>query len=250
MPPCDICLEPKCLSRGGPGTCDCANCAKREECPRHLRPTVRITSRCTQSCAHCCFECGPERSEHMSPATASDVARFARSNGVRRMNIMGGEFFCNPDWETVLATLFCSVEHVRLVTNGDWAGSKKTRDKVAAFLIGRDNIHVAIACDKWHTNAHIDTAQKACSKAGVPHHVASHEDDTGCVPAGRHRFGMDNVYSMFSCWCRKPDRMYTFLVDEEGLVSKCPFGIWTYDRIDRYLDGGFKERFKQFHSAW
>lgn len=211
---------------------------------------MRITLECTQKCAHCCFECAPGMGSHMSPAIAADVARFAGSNGVRRMNVMGGEFFCNPDWEAVLEALFGSVDHARLVTNGDWAGPKAMRDRVVGFLSGRDNVHVALSFDKWHTNRHVAAAEKALKAAAVPFVRADMEDNTGSVPVGRHWLEMDNIYSMFSCWCHKPDRMYTFLIDEEGLISKCPFGMWTYDRIGHYLDGGFRERFKQFHSAF
>jgi hypothetical protein len=181
---------------------------------------------------------------------AAKVAQFVKSNGIGRLNVMGGEFFCNPDWEEILATLFASVGYVRLVSNGDWAGLAKLQKQVIGFLANYANIHVALSFDKWHTNKHVETAMKACADAGIPHIRADREDDTGSVPVGRHQFEMDTVYGMFSCWCHKPDRKYTFLVDEEGLISKCPFGMWTYDRISLYLDGGFRERFKQFHGAF
>jgi hypothetical protein len=187
----------------------------------------------------------------MTPAMAAKVAQFVKSNGIDRLNVMGGEFFCNPNWEEVLDTLFASAGHVRLVSNGDWAGLAKLRKQVIGFLTGRDNIHIALSFDKWHTNKHVKAAKKACVDANIPHIQADKEDDTGSVPIGRHKFEMsDSPYGMFSCWCHKPDRKYTFLVDEEGLISKCPFGIWTYDRIDHYLDGGFRERFKQFHGTF
>jgi hypothetical protein len=186
----------------------------------------------------------------MAPEMAAKVARFVKSNGIDRLNVMGGEFFCNPDWEEVLATLFASAGHVRLVSNGDWAGSAKSRKQVTGFLAGRANVHVALSFDKWHTNRHVEAAEKACADAGILHIRADREDDTGSVPVGRHQLEMDTVYGMFSCWCHKPDRKYTLLVDEEGLISKCPFGMWTYDRIDHYLEGGFRERFKQFHGAF
>jgi hypothetical protein len=186
----------------------------------------------------------------MTPETAVKVAQFVKSNRIGRLNVMGGEFFCNPDWEEILAALFASAEHVRLVSNADWAGSAKSRKQVINFLADHDNIHVALSFDKWHTNKHVAAAKEACAKAGIPHIRADKEDNTGSVPVGRHELEMDTVYGMFSCWCHKPDRKYTLLVDEEGLISKCPFGMWTYDRIDHYLEGGFRERFKQFHGAF
>ncbi len=254
-PPCDICLEPKCLAVGGPGSCDCAACAKRDVCPRQLRPTVRITTRCTQSCAHCCFACGPKRTEMMSVGTARDVARFVRANGVRRLNVMGGEFLCNPHWEEILEILAETVEPLamRLVTNGDWAGGAKTRRRVVDFIKAHGSIYMALSHDKWHTNRHIAAAERALAKAGIVHFRATKEEgDSPPVPAGRAEFGAaaDSSYGFMGCYCFAPDRKYHFLIDEEGLISKCPVGIWTYDRIGHYLDGGFRDRFKQFHGVF
>lgn len=251
--PCDICLERKCLMPDGPGSCNCETCDKRDVCPRQLRPTIRITTRCTQECAHCCFECGPRRKERMAPSVAADVARFVKSNGVRRLNVMGGEFFCHPGWEEILGILAGSVGELamRLVSNGDWAGNAKLRKRVVDFLAAHQSIYLALSKDEWHTNRHVETARKACGKAGIVCVVAPKEEsEAPPVPVGRHIFGIDSMLGMFSCYCWAQDRRYHFLIDEEGLISKCQFGLWTYDRIGLYLDGGFRERFKQFHGAF
>lgn len=189
----------------------------------------------------------------MSPQVAKDVARFAVANGVRRLNVMGGEFFCNPDWEAVLGTLAGAVGRsaLRLVSNGDWAGNAKLKKRVVEFLGEHGSIYVALSNDQWHTNRHIAAASSALKKAGIIFFTATEEEgNSPPAPVGRHRFQMDSSFSMFSCWCGGPERKYQFLVDEEGLISKCPLGIWTYDRIGHYLDGGFRERFKQFHGVF
>lgn len=236
---------------GGPGSCNCATCDKRKVCPRQLRPTVRITLKCTQQCRHCCYASSPDHDEHMSVAIAADVAKFVGANGIRRLNVMGGEFFCNPDWQGVLELLCGSVESVRLVTNGDWAGKAELRRKVIDFLAAHDNTYLALSHDKWHTNRHVSTAERTCKDADIICIISTKEEgDSPPAPVGRHEFEMDSIYSMFGCWCGAPDRRYSFLVDENGMISKCPFGIWTYDRIGHYLEGGFRERFKQFHSAF
>jgi len=252
-PPCDICLERKCLAPGGPGTCKCDSCDKKDMCPRRLKPTIRITTKCTQKCAHCCFECDPRKNDHMTPAMAGDVAKFVVANEISRLNVMGGEFFCNPDWEDVLNTLASTVGPVamRLVSNGDWAGGSKLRRRVIDFLKSHDSIYLALSYDKWHTNKHVDKAKEACDKAEVPYVVATKErSESPPIPVGRHSLAMDSVFGMFSCYCHAPDRMYEFLIDEGGLISKCPFGIWTYDKVGNYLNGGFRSRFKQFHGAF
>lgn len=88
--PCDICIDEPCK---GEKNCDCDNCEKKEECPRKLSATIRITMQCTQSCGHCCFECSPETKTHMSTEQAEKVSRFLRNNHFHYANVMGGEFF-------------------------------------------------------------------------------------------------------------------------------------------------------------
>jgi len=189
----------------------------------------------------------------MTAATASDVARFVKSNGVRRLNVMGGEFLCHLGWEEILGILAGSVGELamRLVSNGDWAGGAKLRRRGVDFLAAHQSIYVALSLDEWHTNRHVEAARKACEQAGIVCVMAPKEEsESPPVPVGRHIFGIDSMLGMFGCYCHAPDRKYHFLVDEEGLISKCQFGIWTYDRIGHYLDGGFRERFKQFHGAF
>jgi len=44
--------------------------------------------------------------------------------------------------------------------------------------------------------------------------------------------------------------MYKFLIDENGDIYKCPYGIWKYDNIKDYVDGGFDKRFKEMGMAF
>ena len=70
----------------------------------------------------------------MSISTAIDVNAFLINNGMRDINLMGGEFFCNPYLENNMNVLIKGLKIVRLVTNGDWAGNEFLKKKVIKFL--------------------------------------------------------------------------------------------------------------------
>lgn len=120
MKRCDICIEEKC---DGKKNCNCSECAHLKECPKKLHPTIRITNRCTQKCEHCGFSSSPTSSRMMTKEQSLLVSQFLKTNEIDYINVMGGEFFCNPEWEEVLENLISPVNIMRLVTNGDWATS-------------------------------------------------------------------------------------------------------------------------------
>jgi len=180
----------------------------------------------------------------MSLDVAREVSRFLVSNNISYINIMGGEFFLHPEWFDVISTLCDGVEVVRIATNGDWVETESERVKQLA------NSHLiifAISKDRWHTNKNVAAAEEFCSRNNIPHRVATEEQtkEESVVPVGRSRFEY-NLYGSFSRYCGKPDRKYSFLINEEGIISKCPFGAWEYADVSEYLDGGFSERFKEF----
>lgn len=248
---CDYCIEEEC---GGDriGRCDCDHCDKLESCPKVLRPTIRITTRCTQACGHCCYGSSPKRSEMMTVETARLTARFLDANGIWYASIMGGEVFCNPDWEAIVSILCTGREYVRLVTNGDWVGT----DFLDRLTSHRDILNVAISNDKWHSNANVEAAAAECDAKGFRYCVADPEvenDDNVIAPIGRGEYHY-GLFSMFACYCHNPEKHYTFLIDEDGLIYKCGFGVWDYADVGDYVDGGFAARFKEFnrtfYKAW
>jgi len=161
---------------------------------------------------------------------------------------MGGEFFCNPDWYEIFSILSKDVLTVRIVTNGDWADNP---EKVLEFMSNHPQCYMCISKDKWHTNEWVAKAHDLCEAHGIIHKLATDEETTpeSIVPVGRSRFEY-NFYSTFANYCSKPDRKYTFLIDEEGEIYKCGFGAWAYANVKEYINGGFSKRFKSFNRLY
>ena len=264
---CEICLTEECK---GKYNCNCMQCKhaitpqNRERwglrlgppgvvcSARMLKPTIRITRKCTQSCQHCCFTCSPKCADMMTVETAITVANFLHANKIGYANIMGGEFFCNPEWKDILSVILPFVWHARLVTNSDWAASQCCAEDVINFLMPySDRITVALSEDKWHTNKNVCRATALLKDVGLDFYSATEDQtsDDSIVPTGR---GSDHygLYSSFATYCHKPDRMYDFLIDEDGEIYKCSFGAWDYANVNEYQEGGFAARFKEFNKIF
>lgn len=65
---------------------------------------------------------------------AEKIAAFVKNNGVRHLNLMGGEFFCNKDWFEIFDKLISSTKFARIVTNGDWVNSDDTKTKLKQLV--------------------------------------------------------------------------------------------------------------------
>jgi len=37
---------------------------------------------------------------------------------------------------------------------------------------------------------------------------------------------------------------------DQGEIYKCGFGVWDYDNISRFTEGGFAKRFKEFNTKF
>ena len=248
--PCNICLEETC---GGKHDCNCKTCKLRNECYRFLHATVRITNRYTQKCEHCCFSSHPDSNIMMTVEMSEKIATFVKKNDIRLLNLMGGEFFCNPDWFEIFSNLVGATRKARIVTNGDWVKSPKVKEKLLAFIekYGK-KVNFSISKDRWHTNENVEAAGEFFKDAGAKYNIATEEETTehSIVPVGRSALGGGTYYSMFSCYCHSPKEMYSFLIDENGDIYKCSFGILQYANVEEYLDGGFDERFKEFNKVF
>lgn len=248
--PCDYCIEEECGGGKKMHQCDCDKCANVDKCNKVLWPTIRITTKCTQSCGHCLYECSPESSKMMTISMARKIAKFLKVNHINIITIMGGEFFCNPDWKEIIPILCENVRYCRLVTNGDWAA--KDADAVLDVLKPLDDIlKISISKDHWHTNKHVKKAIKACKDADLRYNVTSEEEDNdeNIIPVGRGQFHY-GMYAMFGTYCHQSEHKYHFLIDEEGDIFKCGAGIWNYTDVDSNMKGDFAAIFKKFNQAF
>lgn len=250
MRPCDICIDPQCK---GKRNCHCETCSKTDRCPRYLgvKPTIRITRKCTQACTHCLSECSPKCTEVMSLETARHISTFCKSNNIRRAEVMGGEFFCHPQWQEILDVVGAGLDQIRLVTNGDWADDKKLAAQVISFLLQHDQYYVAISKDQWHSNRHVQAAADQLREADIIHIMADNVlKPDGLIPLGRARFEF-GFYSMFNAYCCHPDVKYNLLIDERGEIFRCPGGsMFRYACVQDHQGGGFAETFKKFNTTF
>lgn len=247
--PCDLCIEQKCEKVG---KCNCKTCKSKDCCPKYLglQVTIRITTKCTQSCSHCCYSSSPKSNDFMTVEMSEQIGLFLKNNPIYYINLMGGEIYCHPQYQQILKNLIPNVQIARIVSNGDWAND---HPEFAEFISQFPNAYVSISKDKYHTNKHIDKAKVLLESNGVSCKVADLEEKGtdqslgmhGNVPIGRSLFEY-GFYSSFGCYCHNPEHEYSFLIDELGKIYKCGFGVWDYDNIDDYLNGGFAERFQEF----
>lgn len=254
MTPCDICLDQQC---GGRKTCNCETCSAKDCCPKlmGLRPTIRITTKCTQTCGHCCFACSPQRTEMMTVETSEQIGQFLRANDIKSANLMGGEFFCNPNWFEIFSNILNGLsDYARIVTNSDWAGVPSLRERVVEFA-KTHHVYFALSLDKWHTNKHVEEARVLLDANNIAYRLGDHETDkensfdSAIVPIGQAVFSL-GFYGTFGTYCHQEDTKYTFLIDEQAVIYKCPFGVWDYDDVTNYLQGGFNERFKEVNTKF
>lgn len=251
---CDICIEEQCKKAGRePGSCNCKECKNFGSCPKILHATIRITNKCTQECSHCCFSSSPKSEIHMTPEIAKKIQSFINSNGVLALNIMGGEFFCNPQWYEILKIfLESNAFYMRLVSNGDWYGRGDVKEKLESLIEAhKDKLKISITYDRYHTNSWTEHGLDGFLKlTGVKYNAERRQimDDMGIVPVGR-AYLTYSFYSFMGTYCSDPCNRYSFLIDENGQVYSCGFGICPFANIKDYLEGGFRPVFKD-HFQW
>lgn len=246
---CKICLEEKC---GGDHTCNCSSCKNINKCYKVLHATIRITNKCTEECPHCCFSSSPKSNIMMSVEKAKDIALFLKNSEVISINLMGGEFFCNPDWYEIVNIFINSVHYIRIVSNGDWYPFKKIKDKLIELNKNYKNkFRISISNDRYHTNKYVKEAEEWLKDNNIDYNIGTTDDmkEDAIVPIGRSSFSY-SLYSSFSCYCHNPIKQYSFLIDEEGKIYKCGFGVWQYADINDYKKGGFDKRFKEFNKRF
>jgi hypothetical protein len=189
----------------------------------------------------------------MSMAAARATSAFLKAHNIVLIQIMGGEFWMHPRWRQVVSTLVEHALDVRIVTNGDWAARPRTARSVMDFMQEHAQCRLGISRDSWHTNDHVERAAELCAEHGVFCKVDDPEEDSNklfsgaMVPIGRHRFETYGFYGMWGAFCSNPDHRYSFLVNHEGEISKCPFGPWPLGNVSEYAEPeSFYPEFKDF----
>lgn len=245
MSRCDICLDKDCKHK----ECHCSTCANADKCPKFLHPTIRITTKCTQSCGHCCFSCSPTCNKMMEMETADNIAKYLKNNDIYSINVMGGEFFLNPNWFYILNAFLSTGCHMRLVSNSDWYNNDDVkRGLIELKRLYNNQFYLSLSNDRWHTNVGVKKVAKFLDIENIHYIIETEEQGSSksIVPLGRSE-GDCSFYGLFACYCHNPMNQYSFLIDEEGTIYKCPFGVLSYDNISNFLDGGFAARFKEFN---
>lgn len=249
MKRCDICIEEKC---NGKYNCNCEGCNLQSECYRILHPTIRITTKCTQKCSHCCFKCSPDGTRMMNMETAAALSDFITNNEIISANIMGGEFFLNPNWYEILMLISANLINMRLVTTGDWIHDEEVCKKLTQLNEARKGVlWVAVSNDQWHTNKNVPETEQFLKQNGFSYYIGTDAEDNEdvIVPIGRAE-GTYGFFSMYGCYCHEHKNMYGFLINENGIIYKCGFGVWDYAEIYEYREGGFTRRFKEFNKQF
>lgn len=242
MKKCDICIEENC---NGEKNCNCETCTKKEECNKVIHPIIRITTKCTQSCSHCCFYCSPKRTDMMSVKTAEIIKQFLIKNEILEyISIMGGEFVCNEKWKEIIEIIVPSIRTIRLVTNGDWD------EQDAIYISQFKNINMSISKDKWHTNKNVDRAVNLCKQYNISFNVETEDQasSSSIVPVGRALDDFGSIYSLLGKYCSS--NKYTVMIDENGDIFKCPFGILKMGNVLDFIETKFYERFKSFNQKF
>lgn len=247
--PCDICLDEKC---GGTKSCNCRTCSHRTDCHKYLHPTIRITTTCTQACSHCCFSCSLAKTRRMTLDMAKEIANFLKSNNIISLNVMGGEFYCNPNWYDILYEWLYIHCHIRLVSNGDWMTDDTVKNQLLTLnSMFPNQLHLSISNDRYHTNKYVKDADEFLTAHKIAHNIGidTQDNEDTLIPLGNAE-DIYNLYSFGVCYCHNPVHQYSFLIDETGDIYKCSFGVLQYDNIQNFTSGGFTKRFKEFNKKF
>ena len=84
--------------------------------PPHL--SIEVTAECNLRCRHCYRDSGPQQIERMPTSSLLDILQRLVDNGLRAVEITGGEPFKHPDIITILSFCEENFELTGVLTNG------------------------------------------------------------------------------------------------------------------------------------
>jgi hypothetical protein len=192
----------------------------------------------------------------MSLEMAKKIRRFVDLAGIERLNVMGGEFFCNPRWYDIMVEFFeSSAWLVRIVSNGDWYENSVVRDQISILAdLYREKMCLDISEDRYHTNRWKESDLPGFISRLKVHQgkkIDPGEIEKAIIPIGRSWLQY-SFYSSLQTYCSNPFSSYSFLIDEEGWVYKCPFGVLRFTNIQDHLEDedSFRKKFKTINQKF
>lgn len=198
---------------------------------------LRVTNRCDQECRHCAFRSSPRCIGQMSAKMCEKINAWVPRRVV--LNIMGGEFSILNDYPEMLVELARGRRHIRLVTNGFWAGrsTNKFFDTIKQIKEAScQTIDIAVSTDGWHTRLS-DNAVLALrnNNLGVNFIDAGELYPSHIAPVGRAWDNQINPHPNIQPHC---EIMCGMIITEDGMICRCPYGYfpWKHFRKTTWHD--------------
>jgi MoaA/NifB/PqqE/SkfB family radical SAM enzyme len=110
--------------------------------PLHM--SVEITDTCNFRCDHCYVSASPEKLARREGEDLFSLFGTMRENGVRVVELTGGECTTHPEFKEILAYAARTFHLVAVVSNGYLLG---TRDGLAEFVGSFDNVACQVSID-------------------------------------------------------------------------------------------------------
>jgi radical SAM protein with 4Fe4S-binding SPASM domain len=110
--------------------------------PLHM--SVEITDTCNFRCDHCYVSASPEKLARREGEDLFTLFGTMRENGVRVVELTGGECTTHPEFKEILACAARTFHLVAIVSNGYLLG---TRDGLAEFVGSFDNVACQVSID-------------------------------------------------------------------------------------------------------
>jgi radical SAM protein with 4Fe4S-binding SPASM domain len=110
--------------------------------PLHM--SVEITDTCNFRCDHCYVSASPEKLGRREGEDLFSLFATMRENGVRVVELTGGECTTHPEFKEILACAARNFHLVAIVSNGYLLG---TRDGLAEYVGSFDNVACQVSID-------------------------------------------------------------------------------------------------------
>ncbi|MCS4487943.1 YydG family radical SAM peptide epimerase [Streptococcus sciuri] len=113
---------------------------------------INLTQRCNAKCSHCCFECLPNSNNYLTDDEIEKVVSYAESHDeVKVVSLTGGEALLRKNKVLEIIQRLSSVgKEVTLISNGFWATSETTTERMLSELKLAGLNYLTISYDDYH----------------------------------------------------------------------------------------------------